>query len=150
MRNNIFVYRTISEVADILANGTGVVLLGFSECPWCQLYVEYLQAITREMGIQRIFYSDIRQDRQDNTESYQRILNIFSGSLQYDNEGRPRVYVPDLTIVDNGKIVTRDYMDLIEIRGYLPQEYWNEDRVNALKNRLREGMRQIKRPCEPC
>ena len=153
--DNIFVYRNASETADILANGRGIVFIGFKECSWCQLYVVFLQDVAREMGIERIYYLDIREDRQNNSESYQRIVDILSGRLQYDDEGQPRVYVPDLTIVSRGRIILHDFETSKDTLGYsTPQEYWNDERVNALKERLRAGISILQqlsnRPCEPC
>ena len=152
--DNIFVYRNASETADILANGRGIVFIGFKECSWCQLYAVFLHDVAREMGVDKIFYCDIREDRRNNSESYQRIVGILSGRLQYDDEGRPRVYVPDLTIVSRGRIILHDFETSKETLGYsTPQEYWNNERVNALKERLRTGIRilnQLNRPCSSC
>ena len=152
--DNIFVYRNAAETADILANGRGIVFIGFKECPWCQLYAVFLHDVALEMGIETIYYCDIREDRENNSESYQRIVSILPGYLQYDDEGRPRVYVPDVSIVSRGRIITRDYETSKDTLGYTtPEEYWNEERVHALKERLRAGIDiliQISRICLPC
>ena len=153
--NNIFIYKNASETADILEKGRGIVFVGFKECSWCQLYAVFLHDVAREMGIERIFYCDIREDRLNNSESYQRILGILSGRLQYDDGGQPRVFVPDVSIVSRGRIILRDFETSKETLGYnTPQEYWNEERVNVLKERLRAGMRIliqiIGRPCNTC
>jgi len=152
--DNIFVFRNASEIAGILANGRGIVFKGFKECPWCQLYVVFLHDVAREMGIDRIYYLDIREDRRTNSESYQRILSILSGRLQYDDEGRPRVFVPDVSIVSRGRIILRDFVPLEEAAEYsTPEEYWNEKRVSALKERLRAGihiLNQLNRSCDIC
>jgi thiol-disulfide isomerase/thioredoxin len=154
-KNNIFVYRNADETADILTNGRGVVFMGFKECPWCQQYAVYLHEVASEMGMEKIFYLDIKEDRESNSEGYQRIVNILADFLQYDDEGRPRVYVPDVSIVSRGRKITRDFETSKETLGFdTPAEYWNEERVNALKERLRKGMdifNQITRkPCSPC
>lgn len=155
--DNIFVYRTAAETINILANGTGVVFMGFKECPWCQYYAMFLHDAARETGINKIFYCDIREDRQNNTDSYQRIVSIFSGSLQYDDEGRPRVYVPDLTVVNGGNITGRDFETSKETLGFsTPEEYWNDDRVISFKNRLKKiirdmnGNEAVNQSSEPC
>ena len=138
---NIFVYKNASETADILEKGRGIVFLGFKECPWCQQYAVYLHDAAREMEAEKIFYCDIKEDRESNSESYRRIVDIFSGRLQYDDEGRPRVYVPDAAIVSRGRIITHDFETSKETLGYeTPQEYWNDERVNALKERLKAGI----------
>ncbi|MCL2759931.1 MAG: hypothetical protein FWD22_06925, partial [Treponema sp.] len=149
--NNIFVYRTAEQTAEILERGTGVVFIGFKECSWCQLYVTFLHEAALEMEINRIFYCDIREDRQNNSESYQRIVGILDGLLQYDDEGKSRVYVPDVTIIESGKIIGRDFETSKYTLGYeTAEEYWNEDRVNALKNRLKDGMSQLSKNCNDC
>jgi predicted bacteriocin transport accessory protein len=145
--DNIFVYRNADETADILAKGRGIVFIGFKECPWCQLYAVFLHDVAREMGIDKIYYCDIKEDRQNNSESYRKIVDVLYGRLQYDDEGRPMVYVPDVSIVSRGRIITRDFETSKETLGYnTPQEYWNDERVTALKERLRAGigiLRQI-------
>jgi hypothetical protein len=65
------------------------------------------------------------------------------------------VYVPDLTIVNGGRIIFRDFETSKETLGYsTPEEYWNEERENALKDRLKAGMTILKqflnRPCDTC
>ena len=150
--NNIFVYRTAEQTAQILERGTGVVFIGFKECSWCQLYIVFLHEAALELGISRIFYCDIREDRLNNTKSYQQIISILDGLLQYDDEGRSRVYVPDVTVVDNGSIIGRDFETSKYTLGYeSAEEYWNEDRVNALKTRLRSSMSELSNTsCSDC
>ena len=150
---NIFVYRSASETADILAYGTGIVFIGFKECSWCQAYAVFLHEVALEMGIDRIYYCDIREDRESGSESYLRILETLAGRLQRDDEGRPRLYVPDLTIVNDGSISARDFETSKETLGFsTPEEYWSEERINALKERLRAGMRLLNdsKPCYIC
>ena len=153
--DNIFVYRNADETADILAKGRGIVFIGFEECPWCQLYAVFLHDVAHEMEIDKIYYCDIREDRESNSESYQRIVGILAGRLQYDDEGRPRVFVPDVSIVSRGRIITRDFETSLDTLGYnTPQEYWNDERVNALKERIRAGVRILKQiisnSCNKC
>ena len=153
--DNLFVYRNANETADILANGRGVVFIGYKECPWCQLYAVFLHDVVRELEIEQIFYCDIREDRQNNTEGYQRIVGILDGYLQYDDEGRQRLYVPDLTIVSRGRIIIHDFETSLDTQGYnTPQEYWNDERVDALKERIRGGIdilkQIIRNTCDTC
>ena len=138
---NIFVYKNAGETADILEKGRGIVFMGFKECPWCQQYAVYLHDAAREMEVEKIYYCDIKEDRETNSENYRRIIGILSGRLQYDDEGRPRLYVPDAAIVSRGRIITHDYETSKETLGFdTPQEYWNDERVNAFKERLKAGI----------
>ena len=153
--DNIFVYRNANETADILEKGRGVVFMGFKECPWCQYYAALLHETALEMEIEKIFYLDIKQDRENNTEDYQNILGIINRRLQYDDEGKPRIFVPDLSIVSRGRMITRDYETSKDTHGHdNPEDYWTEERITALKEKLKTGMdilNQIsRRPCTPC
>ena len=149
--DNVFVFRTAEQTAEILEKGTGIVFIGFKECSWCQLYAVFLHDTAREMEINRIFYCDIREDRLNNTESYQKIVSILDGLLQYDDEGRPRVYVPDVTIVESGRIIARDFETSKYTLGYeTAEEYWNDERLNALKDRFRVGMSELSTNCGAC
>lgn len=49
--DNVFVYRDAKSIIKIMRNGTGVVYLGFPECPWCQAYVKYLNETAKEVEL---------------------------------------------------------------------------------------------------
>lgn len=143
-KDNVFVYRTGEEIVDILEHGTGAVFLGFPSCPWCQAYAGYLNAVAKEKDFSPIYYYNIEQDRADNTELYQKLVSILSSYLQYDEEGKHRIYVPNVTFVIDGKIIGNDLESSKYTAGETdPAAYWTEARVNDLKSRLGSWMQQI-------
>ena len=75
--DNLFVYRSIEEIIKILENGTGIVYLGFPECPWCQAYVPYLNEVAAKNEITKIYYYNILNDRKEETEEYKKILELL-------------------------------------------------------------------------
>lgn len=136
-KNNVFVYRSVDEIINILENGTGIVLLGFPECPWCQRYVKYLNEVAKDLGIDKIYYYNIREDRKNNTEDYQKIVAILKEYLQYDEEGNKRIYVPSVIALKKGEIVGFDDETAWDTKGFkTPAEYWTDDEVKDLKERL--------------
>ena len=142
--DNVFVYRNADEIIRIMEHGTGVVYLGFPECPWCQAYVKHLNEVAKEVGIETIYYFNISEDRKDNTEDYQRIVGLLGDSLQYDNEGNLRIYVPNVSFHIEGKLIGSDHETSKDTLGYdLPSDYWTDERVVNLKNILRDYMHQI-------
>lgn len=150
--NNMFVYRTPEEIIHILEKGTGVVYMGFPECPWCQAYVPYLESAAREAGIEKIYYLNILSDRKNNTKDYQKIVSLLEDKLLSDDEGNPRVYVPDVTIVKEGVILAHDNeTSTISSAEGTPKEYWTVDKVNSLKERLTSSMKEMmKNVCTTC
>lgn len=135
--NNKFVYADIDEVIDILEDGTGIVYLGFPECKWCQQYVVYLNEVAKDRGISKIYYYNIREDREKNTKDYQKIVSLLEEYLEEDEDGNPRVYVPAVTFMNNGKILGFDDETAYDTKGYDdPSEYWTDKEVEDLKDRL--------------
>lgn len=142
--DNVFVYRTIDEIISILENGTGIVYLGFPECPWCQKYVTILNEVAKENGIEKIYYYDILEDRKNNTEKYQKIVEILGNNLLYDEEGNHRIYVPDITFVLNGEIVGHDNeTSVVTEEEGTPEEYWTTEKISSLKAKLSAYMQTV-------
>ncbi len=136
-KNNVFVYRNIDEIINILEKGTGIVYLGFPECPWCQRYVKYLNEVAMDMGVEKIYYYNIREDRKNNTDKYQKIVSILNDYLQNDEEGNKRIYVPSVIAIKKGEIVGFDDETSWDTKGFSkPSEYWNDTEVAELKDKL--------------
>lgn len=136
-KDNKFRYANIDEVIDTLEDGTGVVYLGFPECKWCQQYTVYLNELAKDRNIPEIMYYNIREDRQGNTKNYQTIVNLLKDYLPEDEEGNPRVYVPAVIFMSNGKILGFDDETAYDTKGYdEPSKYWTKERVDNLKDKL--------------
>ena len=137
--DNVFVYSDVDEIIDILESGTGVVYLGFPECKWWQRYVTYLNEVAKSRGIDKIYYYNIRQDRNDNSENYLKIVELIKDYLQVDDEGNPRIYVPAIIFMSDGKIIGFDDETSLDTKGLAsPDEYWTDEEINDLKAKLNE------------
>lgn len=136
-KDNVFVYSDIEEIIDILENGIGVVYLGFPECKWCQAYVKFLNEVAKDRNIDKIYYYNIREDRTNNSENYQKIVKLLEGYLQNDEDGNPRIYVPAIIFMSNGKIIGFDDETSLDTGGYSdPSDYWTEEEIADLKAKL--------------
>ena len=135
--NNVFVYRSLDEINKILENGTGVVYLGFPECPWCKGYIPYLNEVAINEHLDKIYYFNILNDRKNNTSGYKKTVQLLNDYLKYDNEVNKRIYVPAVIAVNNGKIVGFDDESSLDTKGYeTPEEYWKNEDLDGLKKRL--------------
>lgn len=142
-KDNVFVYRDEEEIIKILRNGTGIVFLGFPECPACQAYVKMLNDVAKSEGIEKIYYYNIKNAREENTEGYKEIVELLGENLLFDEEGNRRVYVPDVTFVLDGNIVLHDNESSVLDKGVTPTEYWTDKRKENLRKKLIEGMKLI-------
>ncbi len=137
--DNVFVYASVDEIIDTLENGNGVVYLGFPECQWCQRYVVYLNDVAKKNNVDKILYYNIREDRNNNSDNYLKIVDLLKDYLQDDEDGNPRIYVPAIIFMNNGKIVGFDDETSLDTKGCSsPDEYWVEDEIKDLKERLNE------------
>ena len=151
-KDNVFVYKTDKEIIKILESGTGVVFLGFPECKWCQAYAPMLNDVAKDAGVKEIYYFNIKKDRTDNTENYQKIVSLLSNYLLKDDEGKKRVYVPDVTFVKEGVIIGHDNETSFDTLGFdAPGDYWTSEKIAALQTKLRDLMTQtLNTVCETC
>ncbi|MCL1808818.1 MAG: hypothetical protein FWG42_03505 [Clostridiales bacterium] len=140
--DNVFVYKNAKETADFLESGTGIVFMGFPTCPWCQAYVVLLDGVAKELGVEEIFYLDIFDDRSDNSRQYQRLVAFKEHHLLPDDDGNPRIFVPDVTVVKDGVVVGHDN-ETSTMSDMDPSDYWTMPKVDALQQRLREMMELI-------
>lgn len=149
--NNVFVYRSSKEIIKIMEKGTGIVYLGFPECPWCQTYVKYLNEVAKEVGIDKIYYYNIYDDRKNETDNYKKIVSLLGENLQYDDEGNLRIYVPNVSFHVYGEVIGNDCETSLDTLGLKdPKEYWNDERVTNLKNKLSTYMKKIKAETNIC
>lgn len=141
-KDNVFVYRSKDEIINILEHGTGIVYLGYPECPWCMAYVPLLNEIAKNEGIEKIYYYNIREDRKNNTEFYQKVVSILNDYLNYDEEGKKRIFVPNVTFVKEGKIIFNDNETSLISEG-TPSEYWTEEKKTLFNEKFRKNINEL-------
>ena len=135
--DNVFVYRSAEEIINILEHGTGVVYLGFPECPWCTAYVPYLNEVAKANDVDKVYYYNILNDRKDNTDNYKKMVDILKDYLKFDEEGNKRIYAPSVIAVKDGEILDFDDETAWDTKGYkTPEEYWKNEDLEGLKKKL--------------
>lgn len=111
-----FVQITFDEMLRLFEeDGTGVVLLSYETCPWCNRAVPVLDEAAKAEGIQ-VFYVDIYEDEmvKDKTEEeWNEALDTFysyaDSILKHETneetgESEPVLYVPLVIGIKNGEI----------------------------------------------
>lgn len=150
-QNNVFVYRNADEIIKILEGGTGLVYLGFPECPWCQAYVPILNEVAKEEGVEKIYYFNIRGDRQKNSKEYQKIVKLVKNFLMKDDEGNERIFVPDVYAVRDGKILAHNNETSVIDSDITPSAYWTDAKKSAIKAEFKAMIEQVySNVCKTC
>ena len=155
-QDNVFVVANAEDTFKFLENGTGVLFLGYKECPACQAYVPMLDKISKEHKISKIVYYDVRASRLDDNESYQKLLSMLDERgefTEYNEDGEKRIFVPFVATLDHGKILFSDN----ETSHLNPEEtpiseYWEEHEPGWSQN-VSEALAVAKEAlanCEEC
>ena len=118
-KDNTIKYASFKEIENILTTGTGIIYFGFPECPWCQTYVKYLNEVAKEVGVEKIYYYNILEDRTNDTEEYKEIVSVLKelSKIYYFNayEIRDKKYLDESNEIITEKEGTKEYKKLIEI-----------------------------------
>ncbi len=145
--NNPFVYATAKEVVSTLENGTGLIYLGFPNCPWCRNAINVLQHVNTD----KILYLNMTDERdayevkegvlnkiKDGTDEYYEMLKALDSILSdYEVDGiktgEKRIYVPLVIGVKEGQIVGY-HADTVELPdGQTPYDLLTKKQQSDLK-----------------
>ncbi len=139
-----FVYAEPAEILDIIDGGDGVVFLGFPECPWCQQLAPIIQEAAQSENIDKIYYLNIKESRANNDEVYQKLVTKLQDYLPKDDDGNPRISVPDVTAYRGGQIVGRFEQEATnDGEQVTPDTYWTSERKDRAVEQLREMMAEV-------
>lgn len=108
-KDNPMIYKTDKEIIDILQSGTGIIYFGFPESPWCQQAVPILIESVSEMKIDEVYYFNPKRIRENNTDTYKKIVKLLDGNLTVGELGEKTLYIPDVYFVSNGNIIGHNF-----------------------------------------
>ena len=125
---NVIKYSSYDEIIQIIKEGTGVIYLGYPECPWCRNLVPVLLSSASETEMDHIYYLNIKDDRDvlildenkkivvqsEGKKEYFELVEVLNEILddyvlktndgEEVNTGKKRIFVPLLLFVKDGKI----------------------------------------------
>lgn len=119
------------QILNMLKHGTGVIFFSWIDCPWCHRYVNNVNSVCRDAGLE-VFYFDIYDDRQNNTDFYLEVKKLVNDALEeensFDSNGETRIYVPNIYFVSEGKIIGHDNTSSMESTKFedTAESYWAE------------------------
>lgn len=132
--DNPIKYSTYDEIIDVIKNKTGIIYLGFPECPWCRSAIPVLFDVVKDNEINTVYYLNIKNDRtsytveddelvyqidedgkeKKGTKGYHKLLKTLDKHLteyiiSYEDKtyetGEKRIYAPTVIFVKDGKVL---------------------------------------------
>lgn len=128
---------TTDELLKVLDKGDGILFLGFPKCPWCQKIAPILNEAAQKENV-TVMYYDIRQARTDKNDTYHKVIEKLKDYLAKDEQGAPRLTVPDVTALRDGKIVGRFHQESDNGESSGPETYWTNERRGRAVTQFRE------------
>lgn len=146
-KENNFEYMTITEAIDFIENGTGVIYFGFPECKWCRAYMPILEEVAKENYGEKIYYCNIKEDRNKNSKEYQTLTLKLSEYLYNDENGNKRIYVPDTYFIKNGRIQGHINDTSIITEGEV-EDYYTDKVKEETKTKINNLLDTLKEKCD--
>ncbi len=143
---NETLFKTLNEkeLVDFLEHGTGVLFLSFPQCPWCHTFLPVLEESAKQSNTETIYYFNMFEDRKNNTKLYQTVCGLLEDELDVDSDGNVRIFVPDVTVVKEGKILYHtNETSMLSSKEISPSEYWSDDTKEAAVSKLTEALKQL-------
>lgn len=122
-------YADADKMLEVLDKGTGILYFGYPTCPWCRNAVPVLIEAANELGIEDIYYMNVKDERdemkvredgtlettKEGTKGYYQLLKRMDSILdEYTLEdingnsvstNEKRIFVPLVVFVREGEIV---------------------------------------------
>ncbi len=134
----VYESKNIDEIINIVTSKYGIVFMCTPDTKWCKKYAEILNDVAVEKDIDKIYYLNVKNERSLNTNKYQKLVNALSDILYTDDTGNKRIYMPEVLFVRDGRIVAHDNETSFITNDITVEEYWNEENVKKLKEKLYE------------
>ena len=158
-KNNPIVYADYDKLLEVIDNGTGIIYLGFPECPWCRNALPVLFDAAKENNVEIIYYMNILNERDSyvveddelvyatdedgnekkGTEGYFKLLEALDEHLtdyiiSFEGEeyevGEKRLYAPTVIFVRDGEVIGL-HVSTVESQEN-PKEGLTEDQYDEL------------------
>lgn len=143
--DNRFVFASADEVLEKFESGSGLIFLGFQQCPWCQQLAPLVDDAAKAEGLDKIYYLDIRHARETNDATYKKLVEKLKPHLRTDENGQPRVYVPDVTALKDGRVVGHFLQETTaDGEKATPDTYWTRERRARAVEQLRQMIRAMR------
>ena len=135
--DNVFEYVN-ATTALMVANGTkGIVLFGTTN-EWVNYYANIVNKVAKEVGIDKIYYYDFVENRQDNNGTYEAIVEKLSDYVTYNDYGTAEIYAPTLLVVSGDEVIFFDTETSLISGNITPSEYWNSFNEESKMKELRD------------
>ena len=126
--DNVFVYKSASEVLETLNTGTAIIFMAFPENKWSSSYADMLNEVALKFGVEEIYYYNFKNDRSNNNHYYENIVNQLAAYIQILDNDETNIYAPTVLFVRDGEIIGYNDETSIMHGDTSVDEYWTAEK----------------------
>lgn len=142
-QDNLYEFVDATKVLQIINGKTGVILMGFHQNEWMNMYAFILDREAKLAGIDKIYYYDFHKDRDESNGTYETIVNKLKVYAPVNDEGLQDLWAPTVVIVKNGEVIA--YFDEVSfMKGTVtPEIYYTEDKINEISLTFNSALKRL-------
>lgn len=106
----------------------------------CTKYGLLIDEVAKTYSIDTIYYYDIKEDRENNNGTYQKIITKLSNYVLTDDLGRQNLYSPTLLFIKKGEVYIFDDSLSINHGEIDIDKVWTEEVINQKREFLLNAM----------
>lgn len=135
--NNVYTYINGSDAYTYIKNDNVLLLFGTRNSEYVSYYANIINDVAKEIGIEKIFYYDILDDRENSNATYDSIVVYLKDYVTYLDSGKANIYGPTFIVKKDGEIIYYDDETAIMKGNVKAKEYWDDSKVSMKKDELR-------------
>ena len=143
--DNVFVYLNAAETLDYIKKANILILFGMKNNSFVGNYANILNEVAKNVGIEKIYYYDLTEDRKIKNGTYQSIVNYLKDYAVSLDDGSKNIYAPSLLVKNDGIITYFDDEDAIVHGETNANDYFDNYRTNLKKITLKSVLEDYKK-----
>ena len=138
--DNVFVYLNAQDTLNYIKNDNVIILFGYKNSSFVGYYANILNDVAKKVGIEKIYYYDLTEDRKIKNGTYQSIVNYLKDYAVSLDDGSKNIYAPSLLVKNDGIITYFDDEDAIVHGETNANDYFDNYRTNLKKITLQKAL----------
>lgn len=131
-----------AKVKSLLKEGKSIIILGNNESKYSEKYVSLIQETIESIILDKVYYYDLRKDKQQQNSNYYDIRDALSGNLVTTDLGENNLLAPSFYIIDNGEVKYYNIESVAVKNTDSIEDYWTYEKEQNFKNDIYTAIEQ--------
>ncbi len=120
----------------LLKDGKNLIFIGSSTSPYSIKYIEELNKIIEDKAIDKVFYYDLSNDKNQRNSNYYEIRDLLNGYLTVTDDNKSNLLAPSFYILDRGEVKYYNTETVAMKNTDSIDSYWTIEREVAFYNEV--------------